>query len=105
MGKDAAPGVGVPTKAKWKMNCWGGVGGASRRKMVVLNYTHLHAFIAFYHLFLGGRRLTTDEHESTRMGTLLRWESMEGRCGKRRAISGRSTRLFPRKPALVVVSG
>jgi hypothetical protein len=36
-----------------KMVCWKAVGGGFWRKMVMLNYTHLHAFIAFYHLFLG----------------------------------------------------
>ena len=38
---------------KWEKGCWEVVGGGFWRKMVVLNYTHLYAFIAFYHLFLG----------------------------------------------------
>jgi len=34
-----------------KMVGWNPFGEGLRRKMVVLNYTHLYAFIAFYHLF------------------------------------------------------
>jgi hypothetical protein len=39
---------------QWKKVCWKAVGGGFWLKMDVLNYTHLYAFIAFYHLFLGG---------------------------------------------------
>ena len=52
--EDAGPEAGVPTKAKWKMNCRRGVIGRLARKMVVLNYTYLHAFTRFYTRFLDG---------------------------------------------------
>jgi len=54
MGKDAGPEAGVPTEAKWKMGCRRGLIGRLGRKMVVLNFTHLHAFTRFYTKFLGG---------------------------------------------------
>jgi len=37
-----------------KMNCRRGVIGRLARKMVVLNYTHLHAFTRLYTKFLAG---------------------------------------------------
>ena len=41
-----------PERIGGKMGHRSGVGGGLRRKMVVLNYTHLHAFTRFYTLFL-----------------------------------------------------
>jgi hypothetical protein len=46
------------------MECARGVIGRLAANIVVLNYTHLHAFTAFYHLFLSGNVtgcLATDE--------------------------------------------
>ena len=42
-----------------------GVGGRLAAKIVVLNYTHLHAFIAFSHLFLGVNVTGSNEPEFT----------------------------------------
>jgi hypothetical protein len=61
--------------------------------MVVLNYTHLHAFTAFYHLFLGvnvtGKNeveITTEKprHRGVQMSekvrwTICKWEEADGR--------------------------
>ena len=103
MGEDAGPEAGAPTEAKWKMNCRRGVIGRLARKMVVLNYTYLHAFTRFYTKFLTGVHRRGAETQRGRT-----WANADGRwvgSGKRRAIRVRSTRLFPRNPALVVVSG
>jgi len=59
--EDAGPEAGVPTKAKWKMNCRKGVIGRLAKKILVLNYTHLHAFTRIY----------THLHAFTRIYTLL----------------------------------
>jgi hypothetical protein len=47
------------------MGWFGGVFGRLAANVVVLNYTHLHAFTAFYHMFLGGNVTGINEAEFT----------------------------------------
>ena len=54
MGKDAEPEDGAPVEVAVEIACLRAFGGRLAANIVVLNYTHLYAFIAFYHLFLGG---------------------------------------------------
>jgi hypothetical protein len=55
-------------KHRWEKvekGCWRALEGGFWRKMVVLNYTYLHEFTAFYHLFLGGNVTGINEAELT----------------------------------------
>jgi hypothetical protein len=64
-----------------------GVGGRLASKIVVLNYTHLNAFIAFYHLFLGGNVTSVVDGQ---VGKFCLWRN----CGSR--IQGAAfCRLLP----------
>jgi hypothetical protein len=57
-GKVAGPEAGIPVRKRWKKGCGRAVGGGFWRKTVVLNYTHLYAFIAFYTKFLKNVNVT-----------------------------------------------
>jgi len=54
VGQEETPSRREWAEEKWKMGGSEGVQRVLAKKMVVLNYTHLHAFTRFYTLFLSG---------------------------------------------------
>src|SRR5882724_5238955 len=90
MGEDAGPEAGAPTEAKWKMDCLRGLIGRLGAKMVVLNYTYLHAFTRFYTKFLTGvHRRGAETQRGAELGTKLRNGVLESwSIGMSAAVSG-----------------